>query len=129
MEKKINYLSDLEFNLDTWKRELKFHRDEMDSFQEKLEEVAKRKDLDRDALAKLERFQNKIMRERKVISDLLHKIKEKKLNVKTADINEPLDGRLYREQKPLREEMRTYIRLHYDFKEEMMDFFTEWLEH
>ncbi len=128
MEQKINYLSDLEFNLDTWKRELKFHRDEMDTFQEKLEEVAARKNLDKQALIDLESFQNKILRERKVISDLLHKIRKKRLTLKTADINEPLDGRLYREQIPLRDEMRTYIRLHYDLKEAMMDFFTQWLD-
>ncbi len=128
MEQKVNYLSDLEFNLDTWKRELKFHRDEMDTFQEKLDETAKRKSLDKNALVSLEAFQNKILRERKVISDLLHKIKNKRLTVKTADINEPLDGKLYREQIPLRDEMRTYIRLHYDLKEEMMNFFTKWLD-
>jgi len=128
MEQKVNYLSDLEFNLDTWKRELKFHRDEMDTFQEKLDEVATRKNLDKTALINLESFQNKILRERKVISDLLHKIKQKRHNVKTANINEPLDGRLYREQIPLRDEMRTYIRLHYDLKEDMMDFFTKWLD-
>jgi len=128
MEQKVNYLSDLEFNLDTWKRELKFHRDEMDTFQDKLDEVAVRKNLDKGALVKLESFQNKILRERKVISDLLHKIKQKRLNLKTADINEPVDGRLYREQIPLRDEMRTYIRLHYDLKEDMMDFFTRWLD-
>ena len=128
MEQKVNYLSDLEFNLDTWKRELKFHRDEMDTFQEKLDEVASRKNLDKTALINLESFQNKILRERKVISDLLHKIKQKRHNVKTANINEPLDGRLYREQIPLRDEMRTYIRLHYDLKEDMMDFFTRWLD-
>jgi len=128
MEQKVNYLSDLEFNLDTWKRELKFHRDEMDTFQEKLDEVAARKNLDKNALISLESFQNKILRERKVISDLLHKIKQKRHNVKTANINEPLDGRLYREQIPLRDEMRTYIRLHYDLKEDMMDFFTRWLD-
>ena len=128
MEQKVNYLSDLEFNLDTWKRELKFHRDEMDTFQEKLDEVATRKNLDKTALINLESFQNKILRERKVISDLLHKIKQKRLSVKTANINEPLDGRLYREQIPLRDEMRTYIRLHYDLKEDMMNFFTKWLD-
>jgi len=128
MEKKVNYLSDLECNLDTWKRELKFHRDEMDTFQEKLEEVAIRKNLDKEALISLESFQNKILRERKVISDLLHKIRQKRKNIKTVDINEPLDGRLYREQIPLRDEMRTYIRLHYDLKENMMDFFTKWLD-
>jgi predicted nucleic acid-binding Zn-ribbon protein len=128
MEQKVNYLSDLEFNLDTWKRELKFHRDEMDTFQDKLDEVAARKNLDKEALIALESFQNKILRERKVISDLLHKIKQKRMNIKTADITEPLDGRLYREQIPLRDEMRTYIRLHYDLKEDMMDFFTKWLD-
>ncbi len=128
MEQKINYLSDLEFNLDTWKRELKFHRDEMDTFQEKLEEVAARKNLDKEALIALESFQNKILRERKVISDLLHKIKQKRLNIKTADLSEPVDGRLYREQIPLRDEMKTYIKLHYDLKEQMMDFFTKWLD-
>ncbi len=128
MEQKVNYLSDLEFNLDTWKRELKFHRDEMDTFQDKLDEVAARKSLDKDALIALESFQNKVLRERKVISDLLHKIKQKRMNLKTADINEPMDGRLYREQIPLRDEMRTYIRLHYDLKEQMMDFFTKWLD-
>ncbi len=128
MEQKVNYLSDLEFNLDTWKRELKFHRDEMDAFQEKLEEVATRKNLDKQALIDLESFQNKILRERKVISDLLHKIKNKRLSVKTADLSEPVDGRLYREQIPLRDEMKTYIRLHYDLKEQMMGFFTQWLD-
>jgi len=128
MEQKVNYLSDLEFNLDTWKRELKFHRDEMDTFQDKLDEVAARKSLDKEALIALESFQNKVLRERKVISDLLHKIKQKRMNLKTADINEPMDGRLYREQIPLRDEMRTYIRLHYDLKEQMMDFFTKWLD-
>ncbi len=128
MEQKVNYLSDLEFNLDTWKRELKFHRDEMDTFQEKLEEVAARKNLDKNALIALESYQNKILRERKVISDLLHKIKQKRLNIKTADLNENVDGRLYREQIPLRDEMKTYIRLHYELKEEMMSFFTQWLD-
>jgi hypothetical protein len=100
----------------------------MDTFQDKLDEVAARKNLNKDAMVSLESFQNKILRERKVISDLLHKIKHKRMNLKTADINEPLDGRLYREQIPLRDEMRTYIRLHYDLKEEMMDFFTKWLD-
>jgi predicted nucleic acid-binding Zn-ribbon protein len=128
MEQKVNYLSDLEFNLDTWKRELKFHRDEMDTFQDKLDEVATRKGLDKNALVALESFQNKILRERKVISDILHSIKQKRLNLKTANINEPLDGKLYRDQIPLRDQMRTYIKLHYDLKEEMMDFFTKWLD-
>jgi len=36
---KVSYLSDLKFNLETWKRELRFHFNEMDTFEEKLEEM------------------------------------------------------------------------------------------
>ena len=39
---KVSRLSDLKFNLETWKRELRFHYNEMDTFQEKLEEIASR---------------------------------------------------------------------------------------
>ena len=42
MQTKVSYLSDLRFNLETWKRELRFHFNEMDTFQEKLEEIAAR---------------------------------------------------------------------------------------
>ena len=39
MEVKLVYLSDLKFNLKIWKRELRFHRDEMERFEKKLEIV------------------------------------------------------------------------------------------
>ena len=39
MQTKVLYLSDLKFNLETWRRELGFHFSEMDTFQEKLEEA------------------------------------------------------------------------------------------
>ncbi|NNF85631.1 MAG: hypothetical protein HKM26_03715, partial [Winogradskyella sp.] len=42
MESKVMYLSDLKFNIETWKRELRFHFNEMDTFQEKLEEIVQR---------------------------------------------------------------------------------------
>ena len=60
MQSKIMYLSDLKFNIETWKRELRFHFNEMDTFQEKLEEVVARVD-DTMALKKMEVFQNRIM--------------------------------------------------------------------
>jgi uncharacterized membrane-anchored protein YhcB (DUF1043 family) len=42
MQTKVSYLSDLKFNLETWRRELRFHFNEMDTFEEKLEEIAAR---------------------------------------------------------------------------------------
>lgn len=126
MQTKVSYLSDLKFNLETWKRELRFHFNEMDTFQEKLEEIAAR-EFDRRARKQIESFQNRIMIERNEISKLMHRCKRKMNNLVLADYNENIDGRLIREQRPLKDDMRHYIKMHYDLKEEMMDFFAQWM--
>ena len=124
MQSKVMYLSDLKFNIETWRRELRFHFTEMDTFQEKLEEVVSRID-DTIALKKLEVFQNRIMIEKDAISKLMHRCRNKMANINNADYNENIDGRLQNEQHTLKEDMRTYIKLHYDLKEELMGYFLE----
>jgi hypothetical protein len=123
---KISYLSDLRFNLETWKRELRFHFNEMDTFQEKLEEIASR-EFGKNATIPLENFQNRIMIEKNAISKLMHRCRNKMVNINNANYNENIDGRLHNEQSTLRDDMRTYIKMHYELKEEMMNYFLEWL--
>lgn len=124
MQGKLMYLSDLRFNLETWKRELRFHFNEMDTFQEKLEEIVQREQ-DPIVMVKLEVFQNRIMIEKDAISKLKHRCRNKIANLNNPDFNENIDGRFQNEQRTLKEDMRTYIKLHYDLKEEMMDYFLE----
>jgi pyruvate formate-lyase activating enzyme-like uncharacterized protein len=126
MQAKVSYLSDLKFNLETWKRELRFHFNEMDTFEEKLEEIASR-EFGKQATVPLENFQNKIMIEKNAISKLMHRIRNKMANINNADFNENIDGRLQNEQHTLKDDMRTYIKMHYDLKEDMMNYFREWL--
>jgi len=126
MIKTANYLSDLRFNLETWKRELRFHFNEMETFEEKLEEIAAR-EFGKSATVPLENFQNRIMIEKDAISKLMHRCRNKMANINKADYNENIDGRLQNEQHTLKDDMRTYIKLHYDLKEEMMNYFREWL--
>jgi hypothetical protein len=126
MQTKVLYLSDLKFNLETWKRELRFHFNEMDTFQEKLEEIASR-EFGKKALQPLEIFQNRIMIEKDAISKLMHRCKNKMKNIHSANYNENIDGRLQNQQHTLREDMKDYIKLHYELKEEMMSYFLEWL--
>ena len=126
MQTKVSYLSDLRFNLETWKRELRFHYNEMDTFQEKLEEIASR-EFDKRALKSIEQFQNRITIEKNEISKLMHRCKRKMNNIAFADLTEQLDGRLQNEQGRLSGDMRHYIKMHYGLKEEMMDFFAKWL--
>ncbi|MGA1227283.1 MAG: hypothetical protein ACO3VF_08650 [Tamlana sp.] len=126
MHTTISYLSDLKFNLETWKRELRFHFNEMDTFEEKLEEIAAR-EFDMRARKQIEQFQNRIEIERNEISKLIHRCKNKIKNLNAANLNEFIDGSLLHKQKPLKDDMRQYIKLHYDLKEEMMNFFSQWL--
>lgn len=126
MQTKVLYLSDLKFNLETWRRELKFHNNEMDTFQEKLEEIASR-EFGKRAMKPLESFQNRIMIENDVISKLAHRCKAKMKNINHANYDEHIDGALQNEQSSLRDDMKTYIKLHYELKEDMMDYFLKWL--
>ena len=126
MEIKLVYLSDLKFNLKIWKRELKFHREEMIRFEKKLEDIASR-NLGIDAMAPLEGFQNKIIREREVIGRMLQRIRMKRRIIESTDISEELDGRLRNQQTSLKDDMKTYIKLHYELKEDLMDYFLRWL--
>lgn len=126
METKIVYLSDLKFNLKIWKKELRFHRDEMEKFERKLEDVAKR-NLGVKAMAPLEGYQNRIIREKEVIGQLLQRIRMKRRIVEAIDLSEEIDGRLRNQQTSLKDDMKTYIKLHYELKEELMDYFLKWL--
>ena len=126
METKLVYLSDLKFNLKVWKEELRYHRKEMEKFEKKLESIAKR-NLGIDAMAPLEGFQNKIIREKEVIGRMLQRIRMKKKIIETADLSEELDGRLRNQQTSMRDDMKIYIKLHYELKEDLMDYFLRWL--
>jgi len=127
METKVAYLSDLKFNLDTWLGELRFHREEMEKFEDKLEEIVSRGEMENRALKPLETFQNRIMIEQDVISKLIHRCKAKSKKITGADYTENIDGTLQNMQHTLRDDMKTYIKLHYELKESMMDYFLKWL--
>jgi len=126
METKLVYLSDLEFNLKVWKAELRFHRDEMEKFEKKLESIARR-NLGNEAMAPLEGFQNKIIREKEVIGRMLQRIRMKRKILQTTDLSEELDGRLRNQQTSMKDDMKIYIKLHYELKEDLMDYFLRWL--
>ena len=119
------YLSDLKFNLKVWKRELRFHRDEMEKFEKQLEKIAKR-NLGYEAMVPLEGFQNKLIREKEVIGKLLQRIRVKMRIVNTVDLSEELDGRLRNQQTSLRDDMKMYVKLHYELKESLMDYYLRW---
>ena len=126
METKLRYLSDLLFNLKIWKKDLKAHKKQMKKFQKKIQEISSRH-FEMEAKQGIESFQNRIIRENDVIDNLLHRINIKTDEINNADTSLEIDGTLKNKQKPLSEEMKVYVKLHYDLKEAMMDFFLKWL--
>jgi hypothetical protein len=126
MESQILFLSDLNFNLEVWKRELKFQESEMDYFEEKLEHIAIR-DLGKEVMVRLEHFQNKIIREREVMGHLRHRIRMKKREIAHAKVDNKPEVVFQEKQILLKDEMKTFVKMHYDLKEDMMDFFLKYL--
>ncbi|ARV05679.1 hypothetical protein BTO04_02750 [Polaribacter sp. SA4-10] len=126
MSTKVSHLSDLKFNLETWKRELCFHFDEMDTFEDKLEEIAARA-YDKNAAIQIEQFQNRILIEKDVISKLKHRCKNKMTTLHSLYNDKDENIKYQTAQTPLMDDMRTYIKMHYELKEEMMTFFLNWL--
>ena len=126
MDTKLVYLSDLKFNLNVCKSELRFHRKEMEKFEKKIEAVAKRNP-GVEAMAHLEGFQNKIIREREVIGRMLQRIRMKRKIIESGDLSEEMDTRLRNQSTSMRDDMKTYIKLHYELKEDLMDYLLRWL--
>ncbi|WP_299527776.1 hypothetical protein [uncultured Lutibacter sp.] len=126
MESQLVYLSDLNFNLDVWKRELKFQEGEMDYFQEKLEHIAIRNP-EKEVLVQLESFQNKIIREREVMGHLRHRIRMKKRELAQSKFENNAEILFQEKQVMLKDEMATFVKMHYELKEGMMDFFLKYL--
>ncbi len=126
MESQVLFLSDLNFNLEVWKRELKFQESEMDYFEEKLEHVAIR-NLGNYVMIKLEGFQNKIIREREVMGRLRHRIRMKKRDIARARFENRPEVKFHEKQVLLKDEMKTFVKMHYELKEDMMDFFLKYL--
>ena len=127
MESQLLFLSDLNFNLEVWKRELKFQESEMDYFEEKLEHVVIR-NLGSDVMRQLESFQNKIIREREVMGHLRHKIRMKKREIAQAKFDNRREPLFHEKQVLLKDEMKTFVKMHYELKEDMMDFFLKYLQ-
>jgi len=126
METELLRLGDLKFNLDVWLRELKFHKRELDYFEKKLGELSIR-NLGPEVMIPLEKFQNRISKERHAINDLKHRIKFKMSLLDNLSDFDIVDKSHLNKQLLLSEEMKTFNKLNIDLKANMMAYFLDWL--
>ncbi len=124
--KKVNYISDLHFEHVAWNNELAFQRDELKTFQHRLEEVAPRY-TNSEVLSKVEQFQNKFIRHFEVIDTLQHEVNEQENHLVTFAKNHPIavDHVHFKDHADLREKVESQLGIYKDLKKNYLRFLTQ----
>ena len=119
------HLADLHTEHMLWLNSLTFYKEEIGILEKRLEDVANR-NTHTEVLAQLEHFQNQYIREREVIDELRHDVKqhENMLEKEVKDHPVAVEHRLFQDHTGLRERMDTFERLYKDLKKELF----RWLE-
>ena len=114
------HLNDLHFDHQEWLNRLRFYKDEIVIFEKRLEDIVRR-NTTMEVMAELEHFQNQYIREREVIDELRHDIKQHE-NFLEREVKErptAVDHRLFEDHTELRDRMETFERLYAELKHEL----------
>ena len=116
--------SDLHFEHQVWLNTLQFCKDEIAIFERRMGELATR-NTDKALLAELEHFQNQYIRQREVIDELRHELKqhENALEKEVRDHPVAVEHRLFHDHTTHREAMATFEKLYRELKTD----FQHWL--
>ncbi len=128
MDKRILALDILHNDHKKWKEELEFARDEISIFENELGKVVSHLK-DKEMLAKVEHFQNQFIREKEVIDELLHDIKEhEKEMAEHAKNGEMKDDAFHAKiHQLLSERMLRFNELYNELKRSYRKFMLKWL--
>jgi hypothetical protein len=115
------HISDLHSDHQLWLNSLSFYKEEISILERRLEEVAKRNS-ESEVMAQLEHFQNQYIRQREVIDELRHDIKQHENALESSVKQNPtaVDHRLFPDHTDLRDRVITFEKLYGDLKAELM---------
>jgi hypothetical protein len=122
-------LADLHFEHKVWMNEIAFYKTEINIFQERLEEIAK-KYTGRDIQEQVEQFQNRFIIQSNEIDILVHKIKliEHKEALKGEKIRYNIvDDKIYQDHDVLVDEMAQFVKLYKELKKDFYSFLVKWM--
>ncbi|MCT4622872.1 MAG: hypothetical protein N4A46_04555 [Schleiferiaceae bacterium] len=124
--KETVHISDLHFDHKLWINELKFVEMQMNIFEERLGEVVAI-NTDTMARAKVEAFQNQIIRQKEVIDEIKHKIRLREQDISSLDNQDTVKegGVLFNDHESEIDEMNTFIRLYEKMRDEFKSFVSE----
>lgn len=122
------YLKDLHFEHRLWVNELNFVKDEIDIFTHRLSEV-EIKNNGANFSAEAESLQNRLIRQKEVVDELLHGINAHETFLAHNAIDHPIaiDHLYFQDHKELREKMTRFSALYAEFKTEFIRFTAKWM--
>jgi hypothetical protein len=117
------YMSDLHFDHKMWENQLKFQKEELNFFRDRLEEVAGRW-TDEKVLQQVEHFQNAFLVHSNKIDELQHNINvhEDELVDRVKDNPVAIDRVHFEDHKEQREDIETQWKLYNELKADYLDF-------
>ncbi len=122
------HISDLHSEHTEWLNKLSFNKDEIQSFNNRLAEVIKANN-SIEVAANVEHFQNQFIRQREVIDELRHEIKQYENNLVMQVEANPVasDHRIVVDHPGLRDQMETFEKIYSDLKNEFNHFLSKTL--
>lgn len=122
-------LSDLHFEHKVWINEMNFFEDEIQTFEHRLEELARQYLPKREVMVDLERFQNQFIRQKEVINDLKQEIRRhEQYLVQEAEANPAgVDKPNFRDHTALRERMETFRKIYLELKGDFFQYAAKWI--
>lgn len=118
------YIGDLHFDHMEWLNALRFYKDELGIFEHRLEDIVRR-NTHAEVMAELEHFQNQFIREREVIDELRHDIKQHENLIEKEAKDHPVavDHRYFTDHVELRDRMETYEKIYRELRHD----YSRWL--
>ncbi|MBL7963235.1 MAG: hypothetical protein JNM31_05240 [Flavobacteriales bacterium] len=122
------HVGELHFEHLLWLNALRFYKDEIGIFERRMEEIVRRNS-GQEVMAQLEHFQNQYIREREVIDELRHDIKEHENFLEKESKERPvaLEHRLYKDHAGLRDRYETFEKLYRELKYEFYHWAAKWM--
>ena len=127
---KVNkeHIDVLHFEHEKWVKQLNFYKDELKTYNNRLEDIAVRFN-GRGVMAELEMFQNKFIRQNEVIDILIHDINEHEGILANSVKENPVasDHRLFTDHSGLRDRMETFLKIYNELKPNFMRYLTKYM--
>ena len=122
------YIGDLHHDQREWLNALTFYKEDITILEHRLEDIVRRNNKP-EVMAEVEHFQNQFIREREVIDELRHDIKQEEnvLEKEMKDHPVAIEHRYFKDHTELRDRFQTFEKLYRELKHEFQQWLVKWM--